>query len=572
MSLPELFANSPTIGTLPSVAIAKSATELKAGETTLHTEAPAPSALQASGQFRIVISSEIMIVTAGASGTSWTVTRKAEGSTEASHPAGSSIYNVLTAGALGGQSNPEASVPGLRSLGLGATEAAAGSSALHVSPTINTDPFLVYIDGYEPGEGKNRPYHLTHLQVEIWIGGNYSYEESAVKNLFQFASYAENTGTTPTVAVFGQAAGKSVWGGNFVAYTNEAGQVAIACELDFGNQGASGGEAFGLVIAQVNAAENTGVNQGSFIQIQSNGATTHSRYGFKIQGGTNQPLSKEEGIAIYFDGIEAEYGLHFGAASKYKEAAIIFGNGQHIAFGTGEGTKIGKGEAEKLAFWGSEPTTRPTVKGNVPGDTGLSALVSALAKTGIVKNETTEAESSWVGYAASLFRPARYYAATVLDDAITPTSTAVPASGTVWCALLPIVAGSVVHGLGAYCSNVGSEIEHLWFMLLDANRHVKGYTADLASTLTAAETRGEFTAGSGSDVEIVANEGCYFAILTIYKGTAPAFRALTDTTEITNQAQIRSGNSSTGLTTVPAVGTQLAALAGDAAIFWGGAL
>jgi hypothetical protein len=78
MSLPELFANSPTIGTLPSVAIAKSATELKAGETTLHTEAPAPSALQASGQFRIVISSEIMIVTAGASGTSWTVTRKAE--------------------------------------------------------------------------------------------------------------------------------------------------------------------------------------------------------------------------------------------------------------------------------------------------------------------------------------------------------------------------------------------------------------------------------------------------------------------------------------------------------------
>jgi hypothetical protein len=421
MSLPELFANSPTISTLPTVAIAKSATELKTGETTLHTEAAAPPALRASGQFRIIIGSEIMLVTGGASGTSWTVTRKIEESTEAAHPSGSSIYNVLTAGALGGESNPEASIPGLRSLGLGATEAAAGDSVIYVSPTINKDPLLFYIDGYEPGVGKNRPHHLTAQQIEIWIGGSYSYNESTVKNLFQFASYAENTGTTPTVAVFGQAAGKSVWGGNFVGYTNESGQVAIGCELDFGNQGTSGGEAFGLVIAQVNASENTGVNQGAFIQIQSNGATTQSRYGFKIQGGTNQPLSKEEGIAIYFSGIEVEYGLHFGTTSKYSEAALLFGNGQHIAFGTGEGTKIGKSESEKLALWGSEPTTRPTVKGNVPAGTGLSALVSALAKTGIIKNETTEAESSWVGYAASLFRPTRYSAATVLDDAITGT-------------------------------------------------------------------------------------------------------------------------------------------------------
>lgn len=68
--------------------------------TTITTAAAAPTALQGSGQFRIVVDSEIMIVTAGATGTSWTVTRGAEGSTAATHLSGVSVYHDLTAGAL----------------------------------------------------------------------------------------------------------------------------------------------------------------------------------------------------------------------------------------------------------------------------------------------------------------------------------------------------------------------------------------------------------------------------------------------------------------------------------------
>jgi hypothetical protein len=72
---------------------------------TVLTNAAAPAGLQVSGQFRIVIDSEIMLVTAGASGTSWTVTRGGSLSapdtcTPSTHPIGATIYHYLTAGAL----------------------------------------------------------------------------------------------------------------------------------------------------------------------------------------------------------------------------------------------------------------------------------------------------------------------------------------------------------------------------------------------------------------------------------------------------------------------------------------
>jgi hypothetical protein len=101
--------------------------ELKTGETTLHAAAAAPSVLQATGQFRIVVGNEIMIVTAGAGGTSWTVTRKAEGTTEVAHAVGATIYYILSAGSIGGQSNPAANIPGLRTLGVNPNEAAPGN-------------------------------------------------------------------------------------------------------------------------------------------------------------------------------------------------------------------------------------------------------------------------------------------------------------------------------------------------------------------------------------------------------------------------------------------------------------
>ncbi len=51
-------------------------------------------------QFRIKIDNEYMLVTA-VSGTTWTITRGAEGSTAASHIDLSAVYGILTAGAMG---------------------------------------------------------------------------------------------------------------------------------------------------------------------------------------------------------------------------------------------------------------------------------------------------------------------------------------------------------------------------------------------------------------------------------------------------------------------------------------
>jgi hypothetical protein len=99
MALPELLANT-TAGT----PIATLTEALSPTGTTLKVSAPAPEGLRGAGQFHILVDSEIMLVTAGASVTEWTVTRNVEplvgGSGAASHASGASVYLDLTAGAL----------------------------------------------------------------------------------------------------------------------------------------------------------------------------------------------------------------------------------------------------------------------------------------------------------------------------------------------------------------------------------------------------------------------------------------------------------------------------------------
>ena len=54
----------------------------------------------AFAQYRIRIDNELLLVTAGAGSTTWTVTRGIEGTTAASHLSDSQVCQVLTAGAL----------------------------------------------------------------------------------------------------------------------------------------------------------------------------------------------------------------------------------------------------------------------------------------------------------------------------------------------------------------------------------------------------------------------------------------------------------------------------------------
>jgi len=73
------------------------------GDGTAAVSVAAPAALQ-GGQFRIAIESELMLVTAGETTTTWTVTRGIEGTTPAAHAAGATVAHVLTAaGLLGAQ-------------------------------------------------------------------------------------------------------------------------------------------------------------------------------------------------------------------------------------------------------------------------------------------------------------------------------------------------------------------------------------------------------------------------------------------------------------------------------------
>lgn len=60
----------------------------------------AATGFPAAAQYRVIIDSEVLLVTAGAGTTTWTVTRGAEGTTAAGHSDLAPVTHILTAGAL----------------------------------------------------------------------------------------------------------------------------------------------------------------------------------------------------------------------------------------------------------------------------------------------------------------------------------------------------------------------------------------------------------------------------------------------------------------------------------------
>ncbi len=103
MSNPELIANSPTPGSVAAIATLASPVSTTPAPGTVETwtfnSAP-PAALQAAGQYRFTVDSEICIDVTGGGGSSRQIQRGAEGSTVATHLSGTSIFHGLTAGAL----------------------------------------------------------------------------------------------------------------------------------------------------------------------------------------------------------------------------------------------------------------------------------------------------------------------------------------------------------------------------------------------------------------------------------------------------------------------------------------
>ena len=93
------------------------------------------------------------------------------------------------------------------------------------------------------------PQQISPFFIPVATAG--AYADSGTGNLFRFSSWISNTGTRPTVAVFGSGRSDSAtsftWGGNFIGYANAVGATAQGVEIDFGNL-VAGGNGLGLAV------------------------------------------------------------------------------------------------------------------------------------------------------------------------------------------------------------------------------------------------------------------------------------------------------------------------------------
>jgi len=388
MALPELIANSPVPGTV--TALTKVKTELKTGVKELLVEAAAPPALHAEGQFRIIIDHEILLIEGpSAATTTWKILeRAAEGSSEAAHAVGASVYHMLTAAAL--------------------------KSALVVnSPALNASPVFMRFGSYEP---KNFGLeHGPNLEASLELGSVVVSETGGSL----LASCIENTGEGNTVAVYGSARGKHAWGGNLIGQTTGSEQNVTGLEVDFGHlskdgetEPETGAIAYGLTIQYFPHAF-PAVNPAPYIQIgvkrhePKEGEHTPGNlgclYGIRFLGehaGTN--LISTEGTVIDFHNVTPEsgsckYGINLSSPNSstgveintYSEAALRFGDGHNVMFGKNVGTKLGKSGEEKIGFWGSTPVTKPKVTGSRSSGAALKTLLEQLANAGLITNESS---------------------------------------------------------------------------------------------------------------------------------------------------------------------------------------
>jgi hypothetical protein len=369
MALPELIANSSTPGTV--TALTTLTAELHTGVKEMSVAAAAPPSLHASGQFRVVLNSEIILIEGpSAATTTWKILeRAAEGSTEAAHVSGTSIYNILTAAAL---------------------KAALVASG----PVINGSPVVMRFGTFEGTIPGGEP--VTNLEI-----GSIITESTTTVGFYQVMSFIENKGTSSAVALYGMGIGREAWGGNLIGYSRGPEHKVTGCEIDFGHltehaetEPETGSIAWGVTLEYF-PHKFPVTNEGSFIQLSAKhnegGSNLGCKYGIHMlsASGTQGPIvNPTEGTVIYYEGVNAKYGIDFGTGTM-ASAAIRFGEGHNLEFGTETGSKIGKGATEKLGFWGATPIVRPKVTGSRSSGAALTSLLEKLALAGLIVNEST---------------------------------------------------------------------------------------------------------------------------------------------------------------------------------------
>lgn len=143
-------------------------------------------------------------------------------------------------------------------------------------------------------------YQLTPQYIYNEIHYNPNYNSGQYANVFGEAIEMIESGTANSVAQFAEAIGTgggSVWGSNFVGYTNSAsGNTAIAQELDYGNlvAGYPNNHAYGLLIyahgnyptdtaISIDAVGNTWPVNGVYVN--------HAQNGLYIDAGVTTPIT-----------------------------------------------------------------------------------------------------------------------------------------------------------------------------------------------------------------------------------------------------------------------------------------
>ena len=187
----DLFANNAS--TTLAALVAAGATSL-----TVTSSTPFPAASAATGQFRVIIDSELFTVT-NVAGTTWTVTPGTEGTTQAAHASGAPVTAIVTAAALATK------VTSAQAAAAAPVQTVAGRTGAVVLTSAD-------ISGLATGQTvvtKRGPYMAT--------AGDYVLADTSSRSVADGATNTNTTVTSATAAFTAADVGRLITGGTIPA-------------------------------------------------------------------------------------------------------------------------------------------------------------------------------------------------------------------------------------------------------------------------------------------------------------------------------------------------------------------
>lgn len=163
------------------------------------------------------------------------------------------------------------------------------------------------------------------------------YADSSGGNIFQLAAYVNNTGSRPTVAVFGEAQGKHAWGGNFCGFTQHTSDIAYGIELDTANLGGAGqasGQATALFMVESTNEHITGspANTGYAMLMEAATGATGWAQGIVFE---SNPVQATGALITAFSPVNVHNGIDLSGAVITNSAVSIPINSGSSAGSTG---------------------------------------------------------------------------------------------------------------------------------------------------------------------------------------------------------------------------------------------